>query len=197
MKAKAVSEGKLYFTTSVTDEETYEEHERLWSAPLEGGKAESLAQYEEPKAPEGADSIRRSVNSMAASGVGLWLYETVNGTVYELPEGFSGEEYEKYDYAKDVSERRLRLVDAATGAEKLTAELDKALDAVKSTLQLPDDELCFLNERGRGGEPLRGVQPDGGGPLFKGRGAPGRKAAAWLVGQCSTAQGRKGGCRWQ
>ena len=140
MKAKAVSEGKLYFTTSVTDEETYEEHERLWSAPLEGGKAESLAQYEEPKAPEGADSIRRSVNSMAASGVGLWLYETVNGTVYELPEGFSGEEYEKYDYAKDVSERRLRLVDAATGAEKLTAELDKALDAVKSTLQLPDDE---------------------------------------------------------
>ncbi|MFR3290842.1 MAG: hypothetical protein ACLTSG_11640 [Lachnospiraceae bacterium] len=29
MKAKAVSEGKLYFTTSVTDEETYEEHERL------------------------------------------------------------------------------------------------------------------------------------------------------------------------
>lgn len=77
---------------------------------------------------------------MAASGVGLWLYETVNGTVYELPEGFSGEEYEKYDYAKDVSERRLRLVDAATGAEKLTAELDKALDAVKSTLQLPDDE---------------------------------------------------------
>ena len=67
---------------------------------------------------------------MAASGVGLWLYETVNGTVYELPEGFSGEEYEKYDYAKDVSERRLRLVDAATGAEKLTAELDKALDAV-------------------------------------------------------------------
>ena len=124
MKAKAVSEGKLYFTTSVTDEETYEEHERLWSAPLEGGKAESLAQYEEPKAPEGADSIRRSVNSMAASGVGLWLYETVNGTVYELPEGFSGEEYEKYDYAKDVSERRLRLVDAAPGAEKLTAGLD-------------------------------------------------------------------------
>ncbi|MFR5781889.1 MAG: hypothetical protein ACLUEK_08655 [Oscillospiraceae bacterium] len=64
----------------------------------------------------------------------------MNGTVYELPEGFSGEEYEKYDYAKDVSERRLRLVDAATGAEKLTAELDKALDAVKSALQLPDDE---------------------------------------------------------
>lgn len=49
MKAKAVSEGKLYFTTSVTDEETYEEHERLWSAPLEGGKAESLRSMRSPR----------------------------------------------------------------------------------------------------------------------------------------------------
>lgn len=132
ISAKAVSEGRLYYTADrgYTDDGKSLPNE-LWSVPMEGGKAERLAQYQPMPVPEGVEDARVQINALSPSGAGLWLYESLSGTRYELPEGYSGGEDGKYEYAKEESRSVLRLLDAATGAEKLSVELDKALEEVR------------------------------------------------------------------
>lgn len=136
MSARTLVDGRLYFSSGgVWQDDGSISPEELWSAPLEGGKAEKLSGYSAPERPEGLEDYRVQINAIAPAKDGLWLYETVNGTRYELPEGFSGDEADKYEYAKEVTSSRLLLLDRDTAQEKLSVELDKALEAVKTAEQ--------------------------------------------------------------
>lgn len=82
--------------------------------PLEGGTAEKLSGYKAMAIPEGLEGARVQIGAIAPSSEGLWLYETVSGTKYNLPENYSGGEDGKYEYAQEVNLTSLRLVDAST-----------------------------------------------------------------------------------
>lgn len=142
MDAKAVADGKLFFSTSdIFWEEGGAKPVDLWSVTLEGGKAEKLSGYQPQTAPEGVEDVRIQINAIAPSPKGLWLYENMSGTRYELPENYSGGEDGKYEYAKEVNSSRLRLVDASTASELLSVELDKAMDAVKKAVPDSGDSV--------------------------------------------------------
>ncbi len=143
MDAKAAAGDRLYFSTAPGYDAEGENTDttQLWSVPLEGGKAEKLSGYKAMAAPEGLEGVRAQINAIAPSAAGLWLYETVSGTKYDLPENYSGGEDGKYEYAQEVNLSRLRLVDASTGEEKRSVELDKAMEEVKKTSQDMGDSL--------------------------------------------------------
>ena len=146
MDAKAVADGKVYFSTSrnLWDDDAKEgEPVELWTVPLEGGKVEKLAGYKPLEAPEGLEDLRVQINAIAPSRAGLWLYESQSGTSYDLPEGFSGDDADKYEYAKEHDMSVLRLIDPDTAAEKLKVELGPVYEAVKKVYPEAGDSLSM------------------------------------------------------
>lgn len=132
MDAKAASGGKLFFSTGeLYTDEGEPKPAALWTVPLEGGKAEQLSGYQPQTVPEGLEGARAQISAISPSAAGIWIYETVSGTKYNLPENYSGGEDGKYEYAEEMNLARLRLVDASTGAELKSVELDQAMDEVK------------------------------------------------------------------
>lgn len=88
-----------------------------------------LTGYAPPAAAQESEDSYSYINSVAAAENGdLLVSETVSMTVFELPEGFSGTEEEKYEYADYVSTDYLRLLDS-TGAEKSIVDLTAAAEA--------------------------------------------------------------------
>ena len=143
MDAKAASGGKLYYATGeyYTETESEPKPTALWSVPLEGGKAEQLSGYQPQAFPEGLEGARVQIGAISPSTAGLWIYETVSGTKYNLPENYSGGEDGKYEYAEEMNSASLRLVDASTGAEIRSVELDKAIEEVKKASPDSGDSL--------------------------------------------------------
>ena len=143
MDAKAAAGDKLYFSTAPGYDAEGENTDsvQLWSVPLEGGTAEKLSGYKAMAIPEGLEGARVQIGAIAPSSEGLWLYETVSGTKYDLPENYSGGEDGKYEYAQEVNLTSLRLVDASTGEEKRSVELDKAMEEVKKLSQDMGDSV--------------------------------------------------------
>lgn len=139
LESRAASGGRLYFSTAQGYDDGEEKPVQLWSVPVEGGEAVRLAQYAPPAAPEGSEDVRVQVNALSPSSAGLWVYESLSATRYELPEGYSGGEDGKYDYAVESSQQALRLLDPETGAEKLSVDLEGALSEVKKTLREGED----------------------------------------------------------
>ena len=110
--------GKFYFNTSDYDEEAQRSVEKLWCVDAAAGTMSELTGYAPPAAAQESEDSYSYINSVAAAENGdLLVSETVSMTVFELPEGFSGTEEEKYEYADYVSTDYLRLLDS-TGAEK-------------------------------------------------------------------------------
>ena len=143
MDAKAAAGDKLYFSTAPGYDAEGENTDsvQLWSVPLEGGTADKLSGYKAMATPEGLEGTRVQIGAIAPSSEGLWLYETVSGTKYNLPENYSGGEDGKYEYAQEVNLTSLRLVDASTGEEKRSVELDKAMEEVKKLSQDMGDSV--------------------------------------------------------
>ena len=146
MDTKAVADGKVYFSTSRNwweDEEHKGEPVELWTAPLEGGKAEKLSAYKAVEAPEGLENRRVQLSSIVPSKAGLWLYESQSGTSYDLPPNFSGDDADKYEYAKEHDMSVIRLIDPETAAEKLKIELGPVYEAVKKANPEAGDGLSM------------------------------------------------------
>lgn len=103
------------------------------------GTMSELTGYAPPAAAQESEDSYSYINSVAAAENGdLLVSETVSMTVFELPEGFSGTEEEKYEYADYVSTDYLRLLDS-TGAEKSIVDLTAAAEAVAQKLQGQED----------------------------------------------------------
>ena len=128
--------GKFYFNTSDYDEEAQRSVEKLWCVDAAAGTMSELTGYAPPAAAQESEDSYSYINSVAAAENGdLLVSETVSMTVFELPEGFSGTEEEKYEYADYVSTDYLRLLDS-TGAEKSIVDLTAAAEAVAQKLHL-------------------------------------------------------------
>lgn len=131
--------GKFYFNTSDYDEEAQRSVEKLWCVDAAAGTMSELTGYAPPAAAQESEDSYSYINSVAAAENGdLLVSETVSMTVFELPEGFSGTEEEKYEYADYVSTDYLRLLDS-TGAEKSIVDLTAAAEAVAQKLQGQED----------------------------------------------------------
>ena len=131
--------GKFYFNTSNYDEEAQRSVEKLWCVDAASGTMSQLTGYAPPAAAQESEDSYSYINSVAAAENGdLLVSETVGMTTFNLPEGFSGTEEEKYEYAEYSSTDYLRLLDS-TGAEKGTIDLTAAAEAVAQKLQGQDD----------------------------------------------------------
>ena len=131
--------GKFYFNTSDYDEEAQRSVEKLWCVDAASGTMSQLTGYAPPAAAQESEDSYSYINSVAAAENGdLLVSETVGMTTFNLPEGFSGTEEEKYEYAEYSSTDYLRLLDS-TGAEKGTIDLTAAAEAVAQKLQGQDD----------------------------------------------------------
>ncbi len=131
--------GKFYFNTSDYDEEAQRSVEKLWCVDAASGTMSQLTGYAPPAASQESEDSYSYINSVAAAENGdLLVSETVSMTTFNLPEGFSGTEEEKYEYAEYSSTDYLRLLDS-TGAEKGTIDLTAAAEAVAQKLQGQDD----------------------------------------------------------
>ena len=131
--------GKFYFNTSDYDEEAQRSVEKLWCVDAASGTMSQLTGYAPPAAAQESEDSYSYINSVAAAENGdLLVSETVSMTTFNLPEGFSGTEEEKYEYAEHSSTHYLRLLDS-TGAEKGAIDLTAAAEAVAQKLQGQDD----------------------------------------------------------
>ena len=131
--------GKFYFNTSDYDEEAQRSVEKLWCVDAASGTMSQLTGYAPPAAAQESEDSYSYINSVAAAENGdLLVSETVGMTTFNLPEGFSGTEEEKYEHAEYSSTDYLRLLDS-TGAEKGAIDLTAAAEAVTQKLQGQDD----------------------------------------------------------
>lgn len=131
--------GKFYFNTSGYDEEAQCSVSKLWCVDAASGTMSELTGYAVPAAALESEDSNSYINSVAAAENGdLLVSETVSMTTFNLPDGFSGTEEEKYEYADYVSTEYLRVLDS-TGAEKGAIDLTAAAQAVAQKLQGQED----------------------------------------------------------
>ncbi len=115
--------GKLYISAQTYNEETSESGTILAGIDPSTGEASTLPGYTAPSLPEEAEGGSVSVNRIAAGpDGGLWVLEDIFYHFFNLPEGFSGTDEEKYNYSEYRNSAALRLLDS-TGAEVLSVDL--------------------------------------------------------------------------
>ena len=115
--------GKLYISAQTYNEETSESGTILAGIDPSTGEASTLPGYTAPSLPEEAEGGSVSVNAIAAGpDGGLWVLEDIFYHFFNLPEGFSGTDEEKYNYSEYRNSAALRLLDS-TGAEVLSVDL--------------------------------------------------------------------------
>lgn len=137
--------GKFYYSSSTYDEETMESRQQLWCLDTSTGTCTELTGYSAPAAPDGYDDAYPYVGYISATPDGdLLVSETISATKFNLPEGFSGTEEEKYQYVEYDNYSCLRLLDS-TGAEKSVIDLSAADEAASSKLQGQEDMYGSLS----------------------------------------------------
>lgn len=105
------------------DPETFVSQNLFKKYDVASGEFSDLTGYVQAAVPEGADDGYNSMHGICAGpDGGLWVLENVGYTIYNLPEGFSGTEEEKWDYAEYGDNYYLRLL-APDGSEKLSIDL--------------------------------------------------------------------------
>ena len=93
--------GKLYISAQTYNEETSESGTILAGIDPSTGEASTLPGYTAPSLPEEAEGGSVSVNRIAAGpDGGLWVLEDIFYHFFNLPEGFSGTDEEKYNYSE-------------------------------------------------------------------------------------------------
>ena len=117
------SGGSIYMSLQTHDPETFVSQNLFKKYDVASGEFSDLTGYVQAAVPEGADDGYNSMNAICAGpDGGLWVLENVGYTIYNLPEGFSGTEEEKWDYAEYGDNYYLRLL-APDGSEKLSIDL--------------------------------------------------------------------------
>jgi len=127
MQNLVYSDGKLYFTSFLMDEENYSYNTMLFSMDIDGTNMKALENYSGGDMPEGAMG-QFFINAMRIDRDGnIWVVENGNFYGFELPEGVdldeareSGEMWQYYyDLGNIMAVRKLD----STGRELLTVDI--------------------------------------------------------------------------
>lgn len=128
-------DGKFYFSYTEYDEENGTSTPRLWCCDTQAGEFTQLPGYVQPEPPEGVEQSYADISALVPTSDGkLLAAEYIGGTKFNLPEGFSGTEEEKYEYAEYVTESSLSILDG-TGARTGEIDLTAAGEAAKAALE--------------------------------------------------------------
>ena len=102
---------------------------RLFSVKMDGTGFTELVDYVSPTAPEG-DYSYANLNKICADGQGnIWVSESINQTIFDLPDGFDMNTQDPWEYyVEDKTENIIRKL-SATGAEIGKLDLTPYIEA--------------------------------------------------------------------
>ena len=139
ISSPAISGDKIYVSMSGYDEATGTWTPSIYVIDLTTGEAAKLEGYTPAAAPEGYDDAYVSINNIsAAPDGGIMVSESINATVFNLPEGFNEETDDRYQYAESFTTSTLRHLDA-TGAELSSIDLTAAQEAAQANSDASSD----------------------------------------------------------
>ena len=155
ISSPAISGDKIYVSMSGYDEATGTWTPSIYAIDLTTGEAAKLEGYTPVAAPEGYDDAYVSINNIsAAPDGGIMVSESINATVFNLPEGFNEETDDRYQYAESFTTSTLRHLDA-TGAELSSIDLTAAQEAAEANSDASSDMYggsIYLNSFGSDAE---------------------------------------------